>query len=47
MYFSYHNFHYSIPKNNVVLSIVKKKIIIKRKKKNIIYKILSKQDFAL
>ena len=33
MYFLYHNFHYSISKNNVVLSIVKKNNNKKKKEK--------------
>ena len=50
MYFSYNNFHYSISKNNAILSIVKKNNNNKKKKekrKIFIYNILSKQDFAL
>ena len=45
MYFSYHNFHYTVSKINTILSIVKQNNNNKNKKRKLfIYNVLSNQD---
>ena len=47
MYFSYHNFHYSVSKINAILSIVKQNNNNKKKKENYLFIIYHQARFCI